>query len=429
MTTKTVFAIFFLGLLVLSLVSYFLGRGKAKEAMVGGASLHSRPNHYGGYVVAWFAVPFVGICMIGGLINLICRAYETGGLPPFIYLTLAFVVGLAGAAFGYLRIRPELRARNGVEKVIHHTLVGASFVSILITFGIVASILFGSIEFFAGSEKHGRDPVSPIEFLTGTTWAPSGGAELKFGAVPLFAGTFMITFIAMLVAVPIGLFSAIYMAEYMPYRLRKWVKPILEILAGIPTVVYGFFAVVTVAPMVVEFSNWIAEDVLTPGTWLSDVFAAATHENALTCGVVMGIMVIPLISSLSDDVINSVPQSLREGSLALGMTRAETIRKVVLPAALPGIASAVLLAISRALGETMIVYMAAGLSPNLSANPLEGMTTVTVRIVSVFQGDEDFNAPEPLSAYALGLTLFLVTLILNVGATIIVRRFRQRYEL
>ncbi|MFT5466249.1 MAG: phosphate transport system permease protein [Verrucomicrobiales bacterium] len=395
---------------------------------MGGALLHSRPNHYGVYVTLWFVVPALGICVIGGLLDLILSSRDLGGIPSTIYLPLAFVIGLAGSAFAYFRIRPELRARNSVEKVIHWTLVGASMVSIVITFGIIASILFESIAFFSGDPKTDRAPVSIWEFLTGSKWYPSGSPP-KFGALPLFAGTFMITLIAMIVAVPIGLFAAIFMAEYMPKGLRKWVKPILEILAGIPTVVYGFFAVVTVAPMVVEFSEWMTNDVLTPGTWLAGIFSAATHENALTCGLVMGIMVIPLISSLSDDVINSVPQSLREGSLALGTTRAETIRKVVLPAALPGIASAVLLAISRALGETMIVYMAAGLSPNLSANPLEGMTTVTVRMVSAITGDQGFDSAEPLSAFALGLVLFIVTFILNIGATIIVRRFRQRYEL
>lgn len=440
MTTKTEFGIFFLGLIALGALSYFLGRGKA-NSVAAGARLRARPSQYGAYVAVWFAGPFVGLGAICGITNLFLSASEVKGIPSEVILALCFILGLAGASFGFLRIRPELRARNQVERVIHWALIATSMVSIFITFGIVASILFQSIDFFVGDPENERAPVSPWDFLTGKEWAPENAflagagredenfAKPKFGAAPLFAGTFMITGIAMFVAVPIGLFAAIYMAEYMPKKLRKWVKPILEILAGIPTVVYGFFAVVTIAPMIVEWSDWMATSVLPPGTWLASIFEAATHENALTCGVVMGIMVIPLVSSLSDDVINAVPNALREGSLALGTTQSETIRRVILPAALPGISSAVLLAISRALGETMIVYMAAGLRPNLSMNPLEGMTTVTVRMVSAFTGDKDFQSAETLSAFALGMVLFIVTLVLNVGATMVVRRFRQRYEL
>jgi phosphate transport system permease protein len=312
-----------------------------------------------------------------------------------------------------------LRARVFVERVIRWLLVIASLVSIMTTVGIIAAILFESIRFF--------EIVPFTSFITGTQWAPENSfligagrgaeqaAEPMFGALPLLAGTFMITLIAMAVAVPIGLLAAIYMAEYASPRLRGVAKPVLEILAGIPTVVYGFFAAITVAPAIVEYAAMLGLE--------------ASFENALAPGLVMGIMIIPFISSLSDDVINAVPNSMREGSLALGTTKAETIRKVVLPAAMPGIVSAGLLGVSRALGETMIVVMAAGLRPNLSANPLEGMTTVTVRIVSALVGDQAFDSPETLSAFALGLVLFCVTLVLNVVATFIIRRFRQKYEL
>jgi phosphate transport system permease protein len=288
----------------------------------------------------------------------------------------------------------------------------------LTTVGIVVSILFESIKFF--------EMVSIWEFLTGTQWEPDAAflgaagregeqvSEPLFGSVPIFAGTFMITAIAMAVAVPIGLFSAIYMSEYAPLNVRKTVKPILEILAGIPTVVYGFFAAITVTPLVVDAAAFFGLE--------------ADYTNALSPGLVMGIMIIPLVSSLSDDVINSVPQNLREGAYALGTTYSETIKHVVLPAALPGIISSFLLAVSRALGETMIVVMAAGLRPNLTMNPLEGMTTVTVRIVDALTGDQSFDSPETLSAFGLGMVLLLVTLTLNVISIIVIRRFRQKYE-
>ncbi|HET8791579.1 MAG TPA: phosphate ABC transporter permease subunit PstC, partial [Modicisalibacter sp.] len=264
------------------------------------------------------------------------------------------------------------------------------------------------------------------DFITGTTWAPgnsflvsAGRAEAaeggaQFGSVPLFVGTFIITLIAMLVAIPVGLMAAIYMAEFAPPNVRTLAKPVLEVLAGIPTVVYGFFAAITVAPLIVDLAALLGLE--------------ASFNNALAPGIVMGIMIIPFISSLSDDVINAVPDSMREGSLALGMTRSETIRNVVLPAAAPGIISASLLAVSRALGETMIVVMAAGMRPNLTANPLEDMTTVTVRIVAALTGDQEFESAETLSAFALGLVLFAVTLTLNMVSVIMIRRFREKYR-
>ena len=264
------------------------------------------------------------------------------------------------------------------------------------------------------------------DFVTGTVWNPGasflaaagrgdeGGSAAQFGSVPLFAGTFMITAIAMMVAIPVGLLSAIYMAEFAPQRVRTLAKPTLEVLAGVPTVVYGFVAAITVAPIIVDGAGFFGLD--------------ASFNNAVAPGVVMGIMIIPFISSLSDDVITAVPDSMRQGSLALGMTKGETIRDVVIPAALPGIISASLLAVSRALGETMIVVMAAGMRPNLTANPLEDMTTVTVRIVAALTGDLEFESAETLSAFALGLVLFAVTLSLNLVSVLMIRRFREKYR-
>ena len=289
-------------------------------------------------------------------------------------------------------------------------------ISIFTTFGILFSIISEALRFFQMHSFWG--------FITGTTWNPGAsflaaagrgdGSGAQFGSVPLFAGTFMITAIALLVAVPIGLLSAIYMSEYAPQRVRTIAKPVLEVLAGIPTVVYGFFAAITVAPIIVNIAGFFGLD--------------ASYNNAVAPGIVMGIMIIPFISSLSDDVINSVPDSMRQGSLALGMTKGETIRDVVVPAALPGIISAVLLGMSRALGETMIVVMAAGMRPNLTANPLEDMTTVTVRIVASLTGDQEFESAETLSAFALGLVLFVVTLTLNLVSVLMIRRFREKYR-
>ena len=291
------------------------------------------------------------------------------------------------------------------EKLIRWMLVFASIISILTTFGILISILFEAIEFFKLK--------SFFYFFTGTEWSP-GTEDSKFGAIPIFAGTFMITMLAMLIAVPVGLGSAIFMSEYASSSMRSRLKPILEILAGIPTVVYGFFAAITVAPFIVNLANFFG--------------VHASFNSALASGVVMGIMIIPVISSLSDDVIQAVPDSQRKASLALGMTKGETIRFIVLPSALPGIISAILLGLSKAIGETMIVVMAAGLRPNLSLNPLEDMTTVTVRIVDALVGDQAFNSPDTLSAFALGLALFIFTLILNTFSLILVRKFKKKYK-
>ena len=292
------------------------------------------------------------------------------------------------------------------EQLITAILISAATVSILTTFGVLFSIIFEAIEFFQMR--------SFWYFITGTEWSP-GVSDSKFGALPIFSGTFIITIIAMAVALPIGLGSAIFTSEYASARLRGKLKPLLEILAGIPTVVYGFFAAITVAPFIVNFFALLGVD--------------ASFNSALASGVVMGIMIIPVISSLSDDVIRAVPRSQREASLALGLTMSETIKSIVLPSALPGIISATLLGLSKALGETMIVVMAAGLRPNLSWNILEDMTTVTVRIVDALVGDHEFDSPDTLSAFALGLVLFVVTLALNIISVALIRKFKEKYKL
>lgn len=285
--------------------------------------------------------------------------------------------------------------------------------AILTTVGIVFSVLFEAMRFF--------DSVSILEFIFGTHWSPQiairddqVGSSGAFGAVPLFVGTMLISAVAMFVAVPIGLMSAIYLSEYAGPKFRAYAKPLLEILAGVPTVVYGFFAAITVAPMLRDFGESIGMSV--------------SSESALAAGLVMGVMIIPFVSSLSDDVINAVPQSLRDGSFGLGATQSETIRRVIIPAALPGIVGAVLLAVSRAIGETMIVVMAAGLSANLTINPLETVTTVTVQIVTLLVGDQEFDSPKTLAAFALGLMLFVTTLCLNVVALYVVRKYREQYD-
>jgi phosphate transport system permease protein len=311
------------------------------------------------------------------------------------------------------RIRASLRARNEVESIGEKALLLCSLLAIFVTVGILFSVLLESILFFRSVPVH--------EFLFGLQWSPQTamradqvGSSGSFGAVPLFLGTAMISGIAMLVAVPIGLFSAIYLAEYANRRFRAWAKPLLEVLAGIPTVVYGFFAALTMGPALRGVGDMLGLEV--------------ASESALAAGLVMGIMIIPFVSSLSDDMITAVPQSLRDGAYALGATRSETIKQVVLRAALPGIVGGILLAVSRAIGETMIVVMAAGLAANLTANPLEAVTTVTVQIVTLLTGDQEFDSPKTLAAFALGLVLFVVTLALNVVALYVVRKYREQYE-
>jgi phosphate transport system permease protein len=319
----------------------------------------------------------------------------------------------SGAAYTWPRISVTLRARTAVEKAVIWALGAAASVAVLTTFGIVLSVLVEALKFFS--------IVSPIEFLFGLEWNPQMAiradqvaADGAFGSVPLFLGTGLISLIAMLVAGPIGLISAIYLSEYAGPGWRGAVKPLLEVLAGIPTVVYGVFAALTVAPLLRDAG--------------AAVGLTVASESALAAGLVMGVMIIPFVSSLSDDVINAVPQSLREGSLALGATRSETIRRVVVPAALPGIVGALLLGVSRAIGETMIVVMAAGLAANLTLNPLESVTTVTVQIATILVGDQEFDSPKTLAAFALGLVLLIITLILNVIALRVVRKYREQYE-
>ncbi|WP_228126499.1 phosphate ABC transporter permease subunit PstC [Candidatus Marinarcus aquaticus] len=306
-----------------------------------------------------------------------------------------------------------------MESFIRIVLIFASLISVLTTFGILFSIIFESIHFFQRESFFGfifgTDWNPDTAFLEGAGRATEGVAQAQFGAVPIFAGTFYITLIAMAVAVPIGILSAVFMSEYASKKVRNTIKPTLEILAGIPTVVYGFFAAITVAPFIVNVFSALGID--------------ASYRSALGAGVVMGIMIIPIISSLSDDVISSVPQNIRNGSLALGMNKAETIMFVVIPSAMPGIIAAVLLGISRALGETMIVVMAASLRPNLTMNPLEDMTTVTVKIVESLVGDQEFDSSLTLSAFALGLVLFVVTLIINIISITTIRKFHQKYKI
>ena len=305
------------------------------------------------------------------------------------------------------------RWRRRLERLFRIVLLLCSVIAVLTTIGIVLSLIFEAIRFFGF--------VSPGEFLFGLHWSPQTalredqvGASGSFGAVPVFAGTFLITFIAMAIAAPIGLMAAIYMAEYATPGVRGWTKPTLEILAGVPTVVYGFFAALTVGPLIRDLGDAAGLEI--------------ASESALAAGLVMGIMIIPFVSSLSDDVINAVPQALRDGSFAVGATKSETIRRVVLPAALPGIVGSMMLAVSRAIGETMIVVMAAGLSARLTANPFDAVTTVTVQIVTLLVGDQEFDSPKTLAAFALGLVLFAITLIMNVAALTVVRKYQDKYD-
>ena len=328
-------------------------------------------------------------------------------------LALALAVSGAGALWALRAIQPGFVARVAVERVTRRALQACAAVAILITAGIVLSLLFESLRFFRA--------VAPSEFFFGLEWSPQTalradqvGSSGAFGAVPVFAGTLLVTLIAMSVAIPVGLMAAIYLAFYADTRLRTWVKPALEILAGIPTVVYGFFAALVAAPAVRRLGEAAGLSV--------------ASESALAAGLVMGVMIIPFVSSLSDDALTAVPQSLRDGAYGLGATRSETIRQVIVPAALPGIVGACLLAVSRAVGETMIVVMAAGLAANLTANPLQAVTTVTVQIVTLLTGDQEFDSAKTLSAFALGLALFGATLILNLVALRVVQRFRERYE-
>jgi phosphate transport system permease protein len=453
-----------IAVLWLGAVGYYLGWRRALARSQGRiAVLHSLPGQYAWYVALLCAGPALMLWALWSLFgDLFIRAIITSRLPADVVAesssmldfffsdvrrlaaglptngeptaamgaaadlyrslngtgTVSFVAGtialaLGGLAVGLSRVEPGFRARNQVESWIAYTLLLAAAISILTTAGIVFSVLFESIRFFE------RVPIT--DFLFGLEWSPQTAlradqvaAEGRFGAVPLLVGTLLITVIAMLVAGPIGLLSAIYLAEYASPHFRAVIKPIMEILAGVPTVVYGFFAALTVAPFIRHVGEAIGLSV--------------SSESALAAGSVMGIMIIPFVSSLSDDALTAVPASLRDASLGLGATRAETVRQVLLPAALPGIIAGFLLAISRAIGETMIVVMAAGLAANLTVNPFEAVTTVTVQIVTLLTGDQEFDSAKTLSAFALGLVLFVSTLLLNVLALHILRTYREKYD-
>ena len=453
-------------LALMSAAAFWVGKSRSL-ALVGGSrgvrNLHSLPAHYGYMTALWCALPALIVTglwlifqdaiilrlvteqlpaalrdlsandlslVINDVRNLVSgnvSAESAGdavraaaieytrlqGVSRMALTVLVLVLAVAGILVLRARITVELRARNIVERVIEWLLILCSTIAVFTTLGIVASVAFEAFRFF--------QMVSPVEFLFGTTWSPQMairadqvGSSGSFGAVPLFAGTALISFIAMVIAVPIGLFSAIYLAEYAHPKFRTWAKPLLEVLAGVPTVVYGFFAALTIGPALRGWGESFGLDV--------------ASESALAAGLVMGIMIIPFVSSLADDMISAVPQSLRDGAYALGATRSETIRQVVMRAALPGIVGGVLLAVSRAIGETMIVVMAAGLDANLTANPLEAVTTVTVQIVTLLVGDQEFDSPKTLAAFALGLVLFVVTLVLNIIALHVVRKYREQYE-
>jgi phosphate transport system permease protein len=381
-------------------------------AALGPGRLHSLPLYHGWYGALLVVAPAFALIVVYAALS---TNYEDIAAPM---AKLSFGVGaLVLAALGLFLARSQLsrdfRARNAVEAWVRGFMIAASGIAIITTLGIVLSLLFETLKFFAN--------YSAFDFLFGTQWSPQVairadqvGQSGAFGAVPLFLGTFLIMIIAMIVAVPVGLGSAIYLSEYASTRARSLIKPVLELLAGIPTVVFGFFALLTVAPIIRAFGGIFGLDV--------------SAQSALAAGLVMGVMIIPFISSLSDDVINAVPQALRDGSFAMGATKSETIGRVVIPAALPGIVGSVLLAVSKALGETMIVTMAAGQNANLTLNPLEMVTTVTVQIVTLLTGDQEYDSPKTHAAFALGFVLFFVTLILNVIALRVVQKYREKYD-
>lgn len=399
-----------LGLLVfvaLAIIGgFFLSRRTViARTSVSGAKMHSRASYHG-YLAGWL----IGVPTFVVLALLMAFAPDMSRLVAFA-LVAATALGMFSIA--YTLARPGFRARNHVERIVQIVLGACSVVAVLTTLGIIASLLYESILFFA--------EVSPLEFLTGLQWSPQtalradqAGQSGAFGAVPVFTGTFLVMAVAILVAGPIGLMIAIYLSEYADKRVRATVKPVIEVLAGIPTVVYGFFGLLAVGPTIRALGESMGFSIPT--------------QSAIAAGSVMGVMIIPLVSSLSDDVINAVPQAMRDGSYALGATRYETTSNVVFAAALPGIMGAFVLAISRAIGETMIVVMAAGRAANLTGNPFEAVTTVTVQIVALLTGDQEFDSAKTRAAFALGLVLFVITLVLNIFALNIVRKFREKYE-
>ncbi|PRY95135.1 phosphate ABC transporter membrane protein 1 (PhoT family) [Hasllibacter halocynthiae] len=481
MTTGTIL----IALLALAVVGYFLGRGRAVASAGGDVRrLHSLPRFYGLNVALTTLIPALAVLAVGLLAlpiwtdlrvgaaigpslaggdagrqslliaqadrlaeglegadanvaaiaalddGALAGAFADAGIavregtdPSILRAALARVgtqetgswmlvllVGLAGVVGALVALRasgPAFRARNAVERAILGVLILASTIAIVTTAGIVLSMLFETINFLRAYPA--------ADFFFGTVWNPRFSGDSQLGLLPLLWGTMYVSLVALIVAVPVGLLAAIYMSEYAGPRVRAVAKPLLEILAGIPTIVYGLFALVTVGPLL---RDWFAQP----------LGLGNSASSVMTAGLVMGVMLIPFVSSLSDDVINAVPQSMRDGSLGLGATKSETIRQVVVPAALPGIVGSILLAASRAIGETMIVVLGAGAAAQMDLNPFEAMTTITVKIVSQLVGDNDFNSPETLVAFALGLTLFVMTLALNVLALWIVRRYREQYE-
>lgn len=391
--------------LLLAIAGYLVGRSRAFSAAGRDIrKLHSRPTYHGASVGLAAFLPAVIVIAIASLLRM--SGVITAGAGPVVGLA-ALAAAVAGLGWGITRIGVDFQARNSVERTVLGILIFCSLIAIATTAGIVLSLLFETGNFFQIYDWK--------TFFFGSEWTPRFQGNSQLGILPLLWGTLYISLIALVVSVPIGLFAAIYMSEYASKRVRGIAKPAIEILAGIPTIVYGLFALVTVGPML---RDYFAQ----PMGW------GNSGSSVLTAGLVMGIMLIPFVSSLSDDIINAVPQSLRDGALGLGSTNSETIRKVVIPAALPGIVGAVLLAASRAIGETMIVVLGAGAAARMDLNPFEAMTTITVKIVSQLTGDSDFNSPETLVAFALGLTLFVITLALNVVALYIVRKYREQYE-
>ena len=456
----------FLLLIGIGLFGFYLVRGRSlaiANPLGGIRQLHSLPSYYGMHAALWCALPpllILGFWLMfdepvinsivmnslpsdlaptntssynlllnrvaniangilpreGQTIGLINAADNMAALrvtSRWSMTLLLLTLAMAGLTWSWYRVSADFRARPAVEKVMQNLLLACACLAIFTTIGIVFSVLFESVQFFRS--------VPIYDFVFGLEWSPQTairedqvGSSGSFGAIPLFVGTLLVSAVAMFIAVPIGLMSAIYLAEYASKGVRTYAKPALEVLAGIPTVVYGFFAALTVAPFLRDLG--------------ASFGLSISSESALAAGGVMGIMIIPFISSLADDVITAVPQSMRDGSLAMGATQSETIRKVVIPAALPGIVGGIMLAISRAIGETMIVVMAAGLAANLTANPLDSVTTVTVQIVTLLTGDQEFDSPKTLAAFALGLMLFTVTLLLNIFALHIVKKYREQYE-
>jgi len=457
-----VFALLFL-ILGLGLIGWLTARARAARMARGlpAKSLHSLPSQHGWYVATWAVVPaliFIAIWVNVSPILVTEAALSSPAaaqLPAFgferetilnearnlaegssqgafyplaeqlapayaaaltrynwIGTALALILAFAFGAFAFTRVKPDFRARTKFERAVMMMLLVASLIAILTTLGIFLSLIFESVRFFS---------IVPVtDFLFGLNWSPQviraddPGANL--GALPLFWGTFFIgAVIAMIIAIPFGLMSAIYLTQYAPRSFRAWMKPILEILAGVPTVVYGYFAALTVGPLIRDFAVMLG-------------FQFASAESALSAGLVMGIMIIPFVSSMADDSIAAVPTAMRDGSLAMGATTSETIKRVLIPAALPGVVAGILLAVSRAIGETMIVVMAASGAANITLNPFEGATTVTKQIVDLLTGETAFDSPKTLAAFALGLTLFMITFLLNIVALRVVKKYREAYE-